>query len=512
MSSVRVRMAPSPTGWIHIGTARTFLFDYFMARQNPEGKLILRIEDTDQKRSVPGGIESLIESLSLLGITPDEGEGFGGEYGPYTQTDRKEIYAKYAQKLLGEGNAYYCFCSKERLEKLRTEQESMKQKTHYDGHCKKLSKEEVKTRIDNGEPYVIRMKVPENENIEFTDLVFGKISFSTNEVDEQVIIKSSGIPTYHFAVVVDDVLMKITHILRGVEWLSSTPKHVLLYKYLGETPPIFVHVPLILNPDGKGKLSKRKGNVAVLDFFRAGYIREGLVNFLSLIGWNPAPELAHKDEIYDIDFLTKNFDAKRIRRASGRFQIEKLDSINAVWIGRLTKEELYARVMQWVDLVMTNNVVDSLRGETDELKAIRGKVSKLKSYFEQNKVKATELLGVTQQRIKKLTEIYDWLSVLWDDSGFDNDSVNTALPDVEKRTEIIYNLREALEKLTTWSQEEWEPAIRALADKFSLKHGDLFMVLRVIVTGKKISPPLREFMEIAGREFVSKRFDKFSKI
>lgn len=512
MSSVRVRMAPSPTGWIHIGTARTFLFDYFMAKQVSEGKLLLRIEDTDQKRAVVGGVESLVESLALLGIVPDEGYGFGGEYGPYLQTERKEIYAVYTKKLLEEGNAYHCFCSEERLSKLRGEQRLSKMKPHYDGLCKKLSKDEVDKKLSAGESYVIRMKVPESETIEFTDLVFGKISFSSEEVEEQIIIKASGIPTYHFAVVVDDILMKITHIVRGVEWISSTPKHVLLYRYLGEKPSIFVHVPLILNPDGKGKLSKRKGNVAVLDFFRKGYIKEGLINFLSLVGWNPAPEMSHKDEIYDVEYLIKNFDAKRIKKSSGRFQIEKLDSINAHWISLLSKEKLFERTVQWAEIVIKNNVVDDLRGETDELKVMRQEARELRDYLEKDKERAIELLGITQVRIKRLTDIYAWLSVLWKDTEFELEPMVTVLPDVEKRSEIVYNLRDALSGLATWDQEIWEPAIRALADKYSLKHGDLFMVLRIIVTGKKISPPLREFMVLAGRDFVNKRFEKFVKV
>ncbi len=511
MSSVRVRMAPSPTGWIHIGTARTFLFDYFMAKQNPENKLILRIEDTDQKRTVAGGVESLIQSLGLLGIIPDEGVGFGGEYGPYLQTERTAIYAEYTKKLLASGHAYHCFCSADRLAALREEQKLSKLKPHYDGLCKKLTPEDVKAKIDAGESYVIRMKVPENETVEFTDLVFGKVVFNTSEIDEQVIVKSSGIPTYHFAVVVDDILMKVTHILRGVEWIPSTPKHVLLYNYLGEKPPEFVHVPLILNPDGKGKLSKRKGNVAVLDYLRKGYIKEGLINFLSLIGWNPDPAVAHKDEIYDVDFLIKHFDPKRIKRSSGRFQYEKLDSINAHWIAQLPKDVLYERILQWIDLVCVNNVVDDIRGETEDLKDLRIKVSKLKTFLEADKQKAIEFIGITQQRIKRLPDVYEWLSVLWEEVGFELDAIFSVLVDVEKRAEIIYNLRDALEKLSSWDQELWEPAIRALADKYSMKHGDLFMVLRVIVTGKKISPPLREFMVLAGREFVSSRFDKVLK-
>lgn len=508
MSSVRVRMAPSPTGWIHIGTARTFLFDYYMAKQQKEGSLVLRIEDTDQKRTVAGGVESLIQSLKLLGIEHDEGPGVGGAYGPYTQTERTDIYQKYVNKLLASGHAYHCFCSEERLENLRKEQEALKQKSRYDGLCRNLSPEEVSQRIAAGEKPVVRMRVPENETVSFEDLVFGRVQFETSEIDEQVIVKASGIPTYHLAVVVDDIEMKITHILRGVEWIPSTPKHVLLYQYLDQKPPIFVHVPLILNPDGKGKLSKRKGNVAVLDFFREGYIREGLVNFLSLIGWNPDPRVAHKDEIYDIAYFIEHFDPKRIKRSSGRFQVEKLEAINAAWIAKLSKEELLERVYQWIDLVVTDNVVDAMRGVSDELIEKREKYLKLRAFMQQDEEKSRELLGIIQQRVKKLPDVFDWLAVLFTDVSFDLEALESVVPEVEKRTEIIYNLREALEQLDSWSQEKWEPTIRALADTYALKHGDLFMILRIIVTGKRISPPLREFMELAGRDFVSQRFQK----
>lgn len=511
MSSVRVRMAPSPTGWIHIGTARTFLFDYLMAKQAENGKLVMRIEDTDVKRSVKGGVDSLYQSLDFLGITADEGPKEGGDFGPYFQTERMEIYKKYAEKMVEEGNAYRCFCTSERLAELKEEQKAMKIRPHYDGLCKSLTQEEIAARMAAGEPFVIRMKVPENETIEYEEPVIGKkISFNSSDTNEQVLLKSDGLPTYHLAVVVDDMLMKITHAVRGSEYIPSIPKQVLLYRYLGAPMPTYLHVPLVLNPDGKGKLSKRKGNVAVIDFIRKGYIKEAIINFVALIGWNPAPEVAHKDEIYDIDFLIKHFDPKRIKKSAGRFEVEKLDSFNAVWIGKLTPAQLYERVMAWADIVLTNNVVDEIRGVTEELTEMRTKVTELKSYLEADRTRAEKLLAIVQQRVKRLTDIYDWFSVLWStEVGFDMESVDSVLPEVEKRTEIVYNLRDALEKLPDWEQENWEPAIRALADKYSLKHGDLFMVLRVIVTGKKISPPLRDFMELAGREFVSTRFERF---
>jgi nondiscriminating glutamyl-tRNA synthetase len=504
-------MAPSPTGWIHIGTVRTFLFDLFMARQAEDGHLINRIEDTDTKRTVPGGIQGIEEQLALVGIVADEGPTQGGAYGPYIQTQRLEIYPEYAQRLIDSDHAYRCFCSSERLAQVKEDQKLAKMTPRYDGFCRNLLKEEVEKKIAAGEKYVVRLKVPKDEILTCIDPVLGKLTFNTNDVNDQILLKSDGMPTYHLAVVVDDILMKVTHAVRGMEYISSIPKQMLLYKYLGEEMPQYVHVPLILNPDSKGKLSKRKGNVALIDFMRKGYIKEGLINFLSLIGWNPDPKVAHQDEIYDLDFLIKNFDAKRIKKSAGRFQIEKMEAINSAWISKLSKEELYNRVLAWIDLVIKDTVVDTVRGVSEALAEQRAKLAQLKEYLLADKNRAIELLAITQQRTKTLSDVYSWLSVLFEDSSeFDYEAIALVLPDIEKKREIVYNLRVALEKLATWDQDAWEPAIRALADKYGMKHGDLFMVLRVIVTGKKISPPLREFMVLAGRDFVSSRFEKFA--
>lgn len=510
MSSVRVRMAPSPTGWVHIGTVRTFLFDYFMAKQSEKGTLICRIEDTDTKRTVPGGTQAIEDQLALVGIVADEGPTQGGAYGPYIQTQRLDLYPEYAKKLVESDHAYYCFCTAERLAQMKEEQKLVKMTPRYDGHCRNLTSSEVQEKLASGEKYVIRLKVPKDEILTCDDPVLGKLTFNTNDVNDQILLKSDGMPTYHLAVVVDDILMNVTHAVRGMEYISSIPKQMLLYRYLGEVMPQYIHVPLILNPDSKGKLSKRKGNVALIDFMRNGYIKEGLINFLSLIGWNPDPKVAHQDEIYDVDFLIQHFDVKRIKKSAGRFQIEKLDAINGVWISRIAKDELYDRVLAWIELVLRDTVVDTVRGVSDTLAAQRVKLTGLKGYLEEDRLRATELLVLTQARIKKFNDLYDWFAVLVDEStSFDDESLTQVLPDVEKRREIVYNLRDALEKLSNWDQELWEPAIRSLADRHGLKHGDLFMVLRIIVTGKKISPPLREFMVAAGRGFVLGRFDKY---
>jgi nondiscriminating glutamyl-tRNA synthetase len=478
-----------------------------------KGKLILRIEDTDTKRSVPGGLEGIIFSLDLLGIKDDEGPVSGGDFGPYVQTERLDIYKKYSDELIEKDHAYRCFCTAERLATLKEEQTITKQKRQYDGKCRHLSAEEIQANLDAGMPYVVRMRVPENEDLPFDDLALGHIVFNTNEVNDQVLMKANGIPTYHLAVVVDDHLMGITTVHRGAEWLSSTPKQILLYRYFGWDMPETVHVPLLLGQKGQGKLSKRKGNVAVLDYLRNGYIKEGFINCLMLVGWSPDPKVARPDEIYDFDFFVQNFDHSRIKKSGGRLSAEKFDAINAVWLAKLSGEELYDRTMLWIKLVEEDTVVDQMRGITEELADKRKKAGEIKAFFEADKARAVALLDIIKLRMKRLTDVYDWLSVLWNGSSdFDRDSIALVLPDIEKQKEIVYNLRVALEKLTTWNQEEWEPAIRALADSYGMKHGDLFMVLRVIVTGKKVSPPLREFMVLAGRDFVARRFEKFATV
>ena len=275
----RVRAAPSPTGRVHTGNLRTFLNNFLFAK-NTKGKYILRIEDTDQKRKVRGGIEAIVETLSLYGIDFDESPIKGGDFGPYIQSERLELYKKYALELVEKGFAYYCFCSEERLEKLRQEEE----RTTYDRFCRDLNKQEVEEKLKEGTPFVIRMKFPLDGLTEFKDEIYGRIKVKNTEVDDQILLKSDGFPTYHFAVVVDDHLMNISHVFRGREYLSQTPKNVFLYKSLGWDEPKWIHTPHLLNPDGVGKLSKRKGAMSAISYLRKGYLPEAVLNYLALCG------------------------------------------------------------------------------------------------------------------------------------------------------------------------------------------------------------------------------------
>ena len=330
MSEVRVRFAPSPTGFVHIGSLRTALYNYLFAKKMG-GKYILRVEDTDRTRLVDGAIENMLNAMKWAGVNHDEGVMLDdngnvvqkGEYGPYIQSERLDIYQQYIKELLDSGKAYYCFCTKERLDEVREKQKEAGETPRYDGHCRDLTQEEIDAKIAAGEPYVIRLKLPENHVIRFTDLVRGETEFNTNDLDDQVLIKTDGFPTYHFAVVVDDHLMKITHVIRGEEWVSSTPKHVYLYEAFGWEAPKFVHLPNILNKEKK-KLSKRQGDVAVEDFKKKGYLPEGLVNYVALVGWSPE----ENKEIFSMEELEQAFSIERVSKSGGVFDTEKLNWVN----------------------------------------------------------------------------------------------------------------------------------------------------------------------------------------
>ncbi len=331
---VRVRFAPSPTGFLHVGGLRTALYNYLFARHHG-GKFILRIEDTDQSRRVEGAVENLISTLEWSGVHYDEGPGVGGPLGPYVQSERLDIYRQHANELVRQDKAYHCFCSPERLEEVRQRQAAAKERASYDRHCRALSREVVGERLRNGEKNIIRLKVPLEGAVTFQDLIRGEVSIANEILDDQVLLKSDGFPTYHLAVVVDDHLMQISHVIRGEEWLPSTPKHVLLYQYFGWDLPVFAHLPLLLNPD-KSKLSKRQGDVAVEDYRAKGYLWEALINFIAFLGWNPGDER----EIFSLEELAREFSLERVGKAGAVFNVEKLNWLNFQHLKKKTDEEL----------------------------------------------------------------------------------------------------------------------------------------------------------------------------
>ncbi|MFH1286865.1 MAG: glutamate--tRNA ligase [Candidatus Magasanikbacteria bacterium] len=339
----KTRFAPSPTGFLHIGGLRTALFAYLHAKKSG-GIFLLRIEDTDRERFVEGGMENILNSLSWAGITPDEGVVQNkngnivqkGEHGPYIQSERNDIYNEHIQKLLDSGHAYHCFCSRERLGEVREEQQKNKQPTLYDGHCRNMSENEVKERLEEQDvQHVIRLRIPEEGTTSFEDSIRGTVKFKNSLIDDQVLQKSDGFPTYHLANVVDDHLMEITHVIRGEEWLSSTPKHILLYQFFGWKVPTFAHLPLLIN-EQKQKLSKRHGDVSVEDFKEAGYLPEALVNFVAFLGWNPGDER----EIFTLSELTDEFDLSKVQKAAAVFNREKLNWVNKHYICQMEPDFL----------------------------------------------------------------------------------------------------------------------------------------------------------------------------
>jgi nondiscriminating glutamyl-tRNA synthetase len=325
-NEIRVRFAPSPTGFLHVGGLRTALYDYLYAKKTG-GKFVLRIEDTDQNRLVEGAAESLIEILQNIGLEFDEGPGKEGDCGPYFQSQRLDIYNKHINELLEKDYAYHCFCTADELDKMRDEQKARGEDARYDGRCKSLTKEDVQAKIAAGMPYVIRLKTPDEGEITYYDVVRDKVTFDWSTVDDQVLLKSDGFPTYHLAVTVDDHLMGITHIFRGEEWISSVPKHLLLFQAFGWKPPKMAHLPLLLNSD-RSKLSKRQGDVAVEDYLKKGYLPEALINFVALLGWHPASD----KEFFSLKELEKDFSLKRINKAGAVFDVEKLKWMNAHYI------------------------------------------------------------------------------------------------------------------------------------------------------------------------------------
>ncbi|MBU1178015.1 glutamate--tRNA ligase, partial [Patescibacteria group bacterium] len=394
--SVRTRFAPSPTGSPHIGNIRSALFAWLFARHN-QGDLIVRIEDTDRTRLVKGSIEKIKESLDFLKLDYDEGLDKEGEYGPYVQSQRQDLYKKYAYKLVEGKKAYHCFCSSERLDEMRQDQQKNKQAPKYDRKCLQLSETEIKEKLTAGEPYVIRFQIPEGITA-FKDIVRGKVSIKNDTLDDQVILKSDGFPTYHLAVVVDDHLMKITHVIRAEEWLPSTPKHILLYQAFNWEVPEFAHLPMILGPDKK-KLGKRHGATAFLDYKEQGYLPEALINFMVFLGWNPKSER----EKFSLEELVKEFDLANVNRAGAIFDLEKLDSINGQYIREMSIDNFAGHCLPYLKKA---GLIKSVEAGEWGVVATGKKVAL--DYIEQ-------AVALEQERIRKFSDIAEAVSYFFTD-------------------------------------------------------------------------------------------------
>ena len=472
----RVRFAPSPTGYLHVGGLRTALYNYLFAKNN-NGTFVLRIEDTDRNRFVEGAVENLVNALNWAGLNFDEGPEAGGNFGPYMQSERLDIYKKYSDELVENGKAYYCFCTPERLKDLREEQEKQKlPQTKYDKHCLHLSKEEVKKNLTSGVANVVRLNVIPNQTIQFDDIIREHVEFESNNVDDQVLIKSDGYPTYHLANVVDDHLMKITHVIRGEEWLSSTPKHVLLYDSFGWERPIFAHLPLLLNPD-RSKLSKRQGDVAVEDYRDKGFLKDALINFVALLGWNAGDD----KEFYYMDELIKCFSLERVNKAGAVFDLQKLNWVNAEHLRKKSSDELLSLLK---DEIQKSKFKDQNFSD-DYLKLI---------------------IESMKERVSFVKEFIDTCSYFYEaPTEYEQKSIEKNWkPETPSH---LNKLKEGFELLSYTSKEDFENVLAKVSEELNVGKGKLIHPLRLAVSGQSTGPGMFDLLYILGKDEVIKRID-----
>ncbi len=464
------RFAPSPTGLLHVGGLRTALYNYLYARKN-NGAFILRIEDTDRARYVEGAVENLIWTMKWAGLEFDEGPGKEGTVGPYIQSERLVIYREHVDLLLASGKAYRCFCSQERLEEMRKNRERQKLPPKYDRNCLHLTSATLAENIAKGMPFVVRMRVPDTIPVRFHDLVRDEVEFSSDQIDDQVLLKSDGYPTYHLANVVDDHLMKISHVIRGEEWLSSTPKHVLLYNYFEWDAPVFAHLPLLLNPD-RSKLSKRQGDVAVEDYRAKGYLQESLVNFVALLGWNPGTE----QEVFSLTELISQFSLERVNKAGAIFNVDKLNWLNAEHLRRKTDHELLA-------------VVRGLLRETE------------RQYSDAYLLKVIEVMRPRVAFPKDFVEHGGYFFAA--PTSYDPDTVGKRW-----NSETPHHLKTLVGEFFAMEGSgpgNFESALVSAATILGVPNGTLIHAVRLALTGVSGGPGVYEILEILGKEESIKR-------
>ena len=472
-TEVRTRYAPSPTGYMHIGNLRTALYEYLIAKSN-NGKFILRIEDTDQERYVEGAIDIIYKTLKMAGLQHDEGPDIGGEYGPYIQSERKQIYMDYAKKLVELGEAYYCFCSKERLNKLKEECEAAGTGYKYDRHCLKLSKEEVQKKLANGEPYVIRQKMPDTGTTSFEDVVYGTITVDNSVLEDQILIKSDGLPTYNFANVIDDHLMRITHVVRGSEYLSSTPKYNLLYKAFGWEIPTYVHLPLITKTDG-AKISKRAGDASFEDLMEMGYLPEAIVNYVALLGWSPGTN----QEIFSLQELEKVFSIDGISKSPAAFDFAKLNWFNGEYIRKLSLEEFNNLAKPYYEKAIANKNIDFM--------------------------KISKLLQVRTEVLKTIPETVDFIDALpdYDKELYVHKKSKTNL---ENSLESLKAAVPVLEAIEDWNEQTIHDELLKLVEKMGIKNSQMLWPIRIAISGKLVTPGgAIEIADILGKEETIRR-------
>lgn len=475
-AEVRTRYAPSPTGYMHIGNLRTALYEYLIAKKN-NGKFILRIEDTDQERYVEGSVDVIYNTLKLVGLKHDEGPDIGGAFGPYVQSERKALYKPYAEKLVESGHAYYCFCTKERLGELRkANEEAGVPAGKYDRHCLGLSKEEVQKKLESGESCVIRQKMPDTGSTSFDDAVFGTITVDNSTLDDQVLLKSDGLPTYNFANVVDDHLMEITHVVRGSEYLSSTPKYNLLYQAFGWEIPTYVHLPVVQKAPGV-KLSKRSGDASFEDLVEMGYLVEAIVNYIALLGWSPGGT----QEIFTLEELEKVFDIKGINKAPAIFDMAKLSWMNGEYIRKLAPEKFHAMAMPYYKGIKNPGI---------DFK----KVSRILQ-------PRTEVLTTIPENIDFIDMLPEYSCELYVHKKMKTNPENSL--------ESLKAALPVLEGMQEWKEEVIHDALLELVQKLGIKNGQMLWPVRTAITGKSVTPGgAIEVADILGKEETLVRIKK----
>jgi glutamyl-tRNA synthetase len=473
---VRVRIAPSPTGYFHIGSARTALFNWLFARRHG-GKFIVRIEDTDRTRYDPEAVPDLVASLRWLGLDWDEGPEVGGEYGPYVQSERLHLYQPYAEQLLQEGHAYKCYCSPERLDAMREEQRKEKRQVGYDRHCRTLTAAQRAEYEAQDITPVVRLKAPLEGQTTFHDVVYGTITVENETLEDLILLKSDGFPTYHLAVVVDDHLMEISHIMRGDEWIPTVPKRIILYNAFGWEIPVYAHLPLILAPTGKGKLSKRHGGVEVREFRRQGYLPEAMVNYLARVGWS----YDDQTEIFSREELIRYFDLAGINNSPARFSYERLEWMNGYYIRESDPDDLAGRLVPFL----------------------------AEAGFDVTAAEVRPLVPLVQERLKTLADVVEWTDfffqeeLVYDPAQLVGKNVSAA-----ESLAALQQVRGVLAGLADFDAESIDTALRAQAEELGLKVGSMLGIVRVAITGKAVAPPLFETLAILGREKSLARIDR----
>lgn len=456
MKDIRTRFAPSPTGYMHIGNLRTALYTYLIAKHEG-GKFILRIEDTDQKRYVEDALDVIYRTLDMVGLKHDEGPDIGGDYGPYVQSQRRDIYERYAKELVEKDGAYYCFCDMERLDSLRAKTEAEKTTFRYDNFCRNLSQDEIDEKLSSGVDYVIRQKIPSGGETTFNDMVFGDITVSNEELDDGVLLKTDGLPTYNFANVVDDHLMKISHVIRGSEYLSSAPKYNLIYDAFGWEIPNYIHLPLIMKEGGR-KLSKREGDASYEDFYLRGFLPEAIINYIALLGWSPGSE----EEFFSLKELEENFDIKGLSKSPAVFDENKLKWMNSEYIKRLDLDDFHKLALAWYEKFIKNR---------DEI----------------NLDLLSKLLQTRIDTFENIEEHVDFIDELpeYDEELYIHKRMKTTY---ENSLESLKEAYKALEGLHDWEEDRVHGLVFDTIKRMEIKNGLMLWPIRTALSGKASSP------------------------